>query len=146
MKESYAERLATASGPESYYEHRERFNQLLSEGQGETEEGAALFYYLNRTGYNGLCRFNSKGEFNVPFGRHLTINYRSDFRGYQGVFSQFVLANLDFAELTIRPSDFVYADPPYNVQFTSCSKHGFTWKRERRSMVSAPSGTGCTFK
>ena len=43
-----------------YYEHREHFNQLLREGDGDSAEAAALFYYLNRTGYNGLCRFNRK--------------------------------------------------------------------------------------
>ena len=29
-----------------------------------------LFLYLNRHGYNGLCRYNLRGEFNVPFGRY----------------------------------------------------------------------------
>ena len=48
-------------------------------GKADTPEAAALFYYLNRTGYNGLCRFNSSGDFNVPFGRYTTINYRRDF-------------------------------------------------------------------
>ena len=53
----------------AFYRQRERFNQLLRTGQGESAETAALFYYLNRTGYNGLCRFNRSGEFNVPFGQ-----------------------------------------------------------------------------
>jgi DNA adenine methylase len=53
-----------------YYAHRERFNRLLADGQGDSADAAALFYYLNRTGYNGLCRFNRRGEFNVPFGRY----------------------------------------------------------------------------
>lgn len=52
-----------------FYQHRARFNTLVAQGRGSPSEAAALFYYLNRTGYNGLCRFNSKGEFNVPFGR-----------------------------------------------------------------------------
>src|SRR6266851_1541038 len=47
-----------------YYAHRERFNALIRAGATASEEAAALFYYLNRTGYNGLCRFNRKGEFN----------------------------------------------------------------------------------
>ena len=51
---------------EFYYAHRKRFNELLAKGKSESEEAAALFYYLNRTGYNGLCRFNRKGKFNVP--------------------------------------------------------------------------------
>lgn len=52
---------------ERYYAYRERFNSLLSNGSAKSKEAAELFYYLNRTGYNGLCRFNSKGLFNVPF-------------------------------------------------------------------------------
>ena len=59
-----------------YYANRARFNELLSSGQSDTAEAAALFYYLNRTGYNGLCRFNQQGEFNVPFGRYKRLDYR----------------------------------------------------------------------
>jgi DNA adenine methylase len=52
-----------------YYAHRARFNELLAAGKHRTAEAAQLFYYLNRTGYNGLCRFNNRGVFNVPFGQ-----------------------------------------------------------------------------
>ena len=62
-----------------FYRHRTRFNELVADGQEDTAEGAALFYYLNRTGFNGLCRFNSKGEFNVPFGKYARIGYTHDF-------------------------------------------------------------------
>ena len=62
-----------------YYAYRDRFNRLLANDAGESAEAAALFYYLNRTGYNGLCRFNQKGEFNVPFGRYKQIRYSADF-------------------------------------------------------------------
>src|SRR2546422_10694311 len=42
----------------AFYKHRRTFNDLLRAGKGRTKEAASLFYYLNRTGYNGLCRFN----------------------------------------------------------------------------------------
>lgn len=48
-----------------FYELREQFN-----GSKNTEERAALFIYLNRHAFNGLCRYNSKGGFNVPFGKY----------------------------------------------------------------------------
>ena len=48
----------------AYYQYRIRFNSLISNGGRSSEEAAALFYYLNRTGYNGLCRFNLRGLFN----------------------------------------------------------------------------------
>ncbi|RMD70014.1 MAG: Dam family site-specific DNA-(adenine-N6)-methyltransferase, partial [Gammaproteobacteria bacterium] len=69
--------------PDLYYRHRLRFNRLIEEGQGESREAASLFYYLNRTGFNGLCRFNRQGAFNVPFGRYKIINYVRDFSPYR---------------------------------------------------------------
>jgi DNA adenine methylase len=44
-----------------FYRQRKRFNKLVANGQEDTAEGAALFYCLNRTGFNGLCRFNRTG-------------------------------------------------------------------------------------
>jgi DNA adenine methylase len=110
-----------------YYRARKRFNELLSTQQSETAEAAGLFYYLNRTGYNGLCRFNRTGEFNVPFGRHSALNYRYDFTEYKAVFSNWTFTNTHFRDVPLKPTDFVYADPPYDVDFTKYSKDGFTW-------------------
>jgi hypothetical protein len=47
-----------------FYEYRRRFNELVAAGRGDSKEAASLFYYLNRTCYNGR-RFNRKGELNV---------------------------------------------------------------------------------
>lgn len=110
-----------------YYAYRSRFNQLIANGGVETAEAAQLFYYLNRTGYNGLCRFNRKGEFNVPFGRYATINYMADFRPYREAFAHWEFGVGDFERVTLNPDDFVYADPPYDVPFTQYSKEGFSW-------------------
>ena len=46
-----------------FYEHRDLFNTLIHTKKFHTREAASLFYYLNRTGYNGLCRFNKTGQF-----------------------------------------------------------------------------------
>jgi DNA adenine methylase len=111
-----------------YYRNRARFNRLLERDEWQTAEAAGLFYYLNRTGYNGLCRFNRAGGFNVPFGRYAHINYRYDFTEYASTFEHWEFTNVSFRELTLHDDDFVYADPPYDVEFTAYSKGGFTWE------------------
>jgi len=116
----------------AYYAHRARLNALIRTGRADTPEAAQLFYYLNRTCYNGLCRFNQKGEFNVPFGRYKQIRYASDFSGYINAFGNWEFSTGDFAQLTLESSDFVYADPPYDVEFTQYSKEGFTWADQVR--------------
>lgn len=118
---------------ESYYACRERFNALLKQRKGNSAEAAGLFYYLNRTGYNGLCRFNNSGEFNVPFGRYANITYKRDFSEYKGVFKNWQLSNLDFEDIDLNPQDFIYADPPYDVDFTHYSKGGFDWAEQKRA-------------
>lgn len=120
--------LPMAYDRELYYAYRERFNELIRKGLWETEEAAQLFYYLNRTGYNGLCRFNRKGEFNVPFGKYTSVSYRTDFSSYQEAFREWVFMNEDFRRVPLSPEDFVYADPPYDVEFTEYSPGGFSWQ------------------
>jgi DNA adenine methylase len=118
---------------ELFYRHRERFNRLIRRGKARTEEGAQLFYYLNRTCFNGLCRFNKGGDFNVPFGTYKAINYARDFENYASVFRQWEFSNVDVEALPLRRGDFVYADPPYDVEFTTYSAGGFSWHDQERT-------------
>jgi DNA adenine methylase len=118
---------------ERYYACRDRFNELLASGQCDTSEAAQLFYYLNRTGYNGLCRFSQSGAFNVPFGRYARINYASTFGDYLDMFAQWEFTSRDFEELRLEADDFVYADPPYDVDFRQYSKEGFSWDDQVRT-------------
>lgn len=116
-----------------FYAHRQRFNELLCNGGAESPEAAALFYYLNRTGFNGLCRFNSRGEFNVPFGEYKSIQYVRDFTPYQRQFANWEFISGDFESVPLADEDFVYADPPYDVPFTQYSKEGFGWDEQVRA-------------
>src|SRR5215813_846130 len=116
-----------------FYRHRDRFNQLIRGEQIETTEAAQLFYYLNRTCFNGLCRFNQRGEFNVPFGTYTNISYATDFYDYSPVFEQWTFTNRDIGAVKFQANDFIYADPPYDVEFTTYSAGGFSWSDQART-------------
>jgi DNA adenine methylase len=118
---------------ECFYRHRQRFNQLINEGKSKGPEAAQLFYYLNRTCFNGLCRFNQSGEFNVPFGTHKAITYATDFSQFGEVFKRWTFTNSDIELFEIEPRDFIYADPPYDVEFTTYSAGGFSWDDQVRT-------------
>jgi DNA adenine methylase len=115
-----------------YYQHRDTFNQLRSVGKSDTPLAAELFYYLNRTCFNGLCRFNAKGGFNVPFGQYTTVNYVADFMQHKKAFKHWTFENRDFEDVDIEPDDFIYCDPPYDVVFTTYSPGGFDWTHQER--------------
>jgi DNA adenine methylase len=116
-----------------FYRNREQFNALLRAGRQDSAESAGLFYYLNRTGFNGLCRFNRSGEFNVPFGQYKRINYTRDFSAYRDGFEQWSFTRCDFEAMPLAKGDFVYADPPYDVEFTQYSQGGFPWDDQVRA-------------
>ncbi len=115
-----------------YFKQRDLFNALIESNKANTPQAAALFYYLNRTGFNGLCRFNSRGLFNVPFGRYKTINYIRDFNNYTRRLTHWTFACQDFERLDIQSHDFLYVDPPYDVEFTKYSKEDFGWADQER--------------
>jgi DNA adenine methylase len=125
--------LALENESGAFYANRARFNALLAAGRQGSREAASLFYYLNRTGYNGLCRFNRRGAFNVPFGQYGRINYLDDFRAYRPALAGWRFTARDFEQLPLAPRDFVYADPPYDVPFTAYAQEGFSWHDQVRA-------------
>jgi DNA adenine methylase len=116
------------NNPETYYQFREIFNST-----GDARLKSALFLYFNRHGYNGLCRYNAKGEFNVPFGRYAKPYFpREEMTGFHLKIQSAELACQDFTASmkTARPGDVIYCDPPYvpltaTANFTGYSSGGF---------------------
>jgi DNA adenine methylase len=112
-----------------YYQIREQFN--LSQ---DAYERSILFLYLNRHGYNGLCRYNSKGKFNVPFGRYKQPYFPEKELNFFAEKSQSATFTCDSFEKTFaraRKGTVIYCDPPYapiskTAMFNAYAKGGFT--------------------
>lgn len=112
----------------AYYALRDEFNTTR-----DAQRKAALFIYLNRHGYNGLCRYNAQGRFNVPFGRyHGPRLPREPMRAFHRFLQHCRIRRADFREVLqdVGPGDFVYCDPPYmpasaTSDFTNYAQGGF---------------------
>lgn len=138
----YASRLFNADNNQeaAYYRLRERFNALES-----GREKSALFLYLNRHGYNGLCRYNLKGIFNVPYGRYKKPYFPADeMAHFARKARRATFACLDFNTTLARARrhNVVYCDPPYvpwsiTANFTSYSQKAFSLDMQTRLAVQA---------
>ena len=122
--------LEMINDPITYYKYRSEFNNLILYGNPHSKRAAELFYYLNRTGFNGLCRFNRQGMFNVPFGRHKRINYQINLLSYRDIFRNWTFSTSSYLSICLNKNDFIFADPPYDVEFRNYSKDGFDWQEQ----------------
>ena len=113
-----------------YYELRSRYN---SPGLSEVEY-AAILLYLNKTAYNGLYRVNSKGEFNIPFGRHVDttiVKPRSIMRASRILGDiEIRCGGYDYVLEVAEEGSLCYLDPPYHpasvtANFTDYTVKGF---------------------
>lgn len=96
---------------EHYYNTRTLFNSLAY-----STERAALFLYLNRHGYNGLCRYNSKGIYNVPFGLYSKPYFprqEMDLFYQKSARAEFIHNDFRKTFMLAEPGDVIYCDPPY---------------------------------
>jgi len=96
---------------ERYYAFRTQFNAIAP-----SRKKAALFLYMNKHGYNGLCRYNKKGGFNVPFGRYKRPYFPPKEMVYFHTKAQTaVFSPSSFAQTmqTAVSNDIIYCDPPY---------------------------------
>ena len=85
-------------------------------------ETAKRFYYLRKTCYRGMLRYNKKGKFNIPFGRYKTYNYEIlKNRKYTELLSRSTILNTNFKTIFEDYNDennFMFLDPPYDSEFT----------------------------
>lgn len=116
-----------------YYKYREMFNENIKKGEINTPEMAQLFFYLNKTGFNGMCRFNRSGFFNVPFGKYKTVNYHKDFLMYKALFEKWEFRCEDFVQIETTKDDFTFIDSPYDDSFADYSQDGFKWDDQVRT-------------
>jgi DNA adenine methylase len=113
---------------DNYYICRQRFNDMKFKEVNLIEK-AALFIYLNKCGYNGMYRENSKGQYNIPFGKMKnpkicdTNVLRKDSEGLKNVHIACCEYN-SILEL-VEKNDFVYLDPPYHETFTDYTNNKF---------------------
>lgn len=118
----------SANQRSSYLSFRQHFNSCK-----DPYQRALLFLYLNRHGYNGLCRYNLSGKFNVPFGSYKKPYFPEAelyFFAEKAQKARFICSSYQqvFAELT--PAAVIYCDPPYvplskTASFTSYARQGF---------------------
>lgn len=117
-----------------YYMLRDMYNGLRKKEYSD----AALYYFINKTAYSGMIRYNSKGEFNVPYGRYPSINTQLVTQSHKALLQRAEIFNTDFEEVfnMTSPDDFMFLDPPYDCVFSDYGneeyKNGFSEDDHRR--------------
>lgn len=124
------------NNPQQYYQLRKQFNETK-----DIERKAILFLYLNRHGFNGLCRYSLKGNYNVAFG-----SYKKPYFPEKEIYlfsekaknATFITSSFEDTLTNLKDGDVIYADPPYtplegSVGFTSY--HGGTFGLEKHKLL-----------
>jgi len=118
---------------QQYLDFRHEFNNGL-----KGRRRAALFVYMNRHGFNGLCRYNKSGGFNVPFGRYAKPYFpEKEMQHFIKHAKKATFVCGDFVSIMnrARRGDVIYCDPPYvplspTASFTSYAAQGFSYDQQ----------------
>ncbi|MBE3871526.1 Dam family site-specific DNA-(adenine-N6)-methyltransferase [Vibrio parahaemolyticus] len=121
--------VAENNRKEAYLSIRAEFNKT-----DDVMYRSLAFLYMNRFGFNGLCRYNKKGGFNVPFGSYKKPYFPEaelEFFAEKAKKATFVCEGYPETFRRARKGSVVYCDPPYaplsnTANFTSYAGNGFT--------------------
>ena len=116
MKDIYDFMEITPNEEERYYKVRDEMDY-------ENElENAKRFYYLRKTCFRGMMRYNRNGKFNIPFGRYKTLNYAElENVNYEELLKRTTVLNESFEYVFEKYNDsnnFMFLDQPYDSTFT----------------------------
>lgn len=117
-----------------YYKLRNMFNHKI-----ECEYlDSVIYFFINKTAYSGMIRYNAKGEYNVPFGRYKNFNTKLITDDHYELLKKADIYNCDYSEIfnMAESDDFIFLDPPYDCVFSDYGnesyKNGFGEDEHRR--------------
>lgn len=117
-----------------YYKMRSLFNLE----DYTTLNWATVYYFINKTAYSGMIRYNKEGKFNVPYGRYKNFNTDLISIEHSNLLKKSIIMNTDYSkvfELSDK-DDFIFLDPPYDCVFNDYgnleSENGFTEEMHRK--------------
>lgn len=117
-----------------YYRLRDMFNNKVKKEYSD----ALLYYFINKTAYSGMIRYNANGDFNVPYGRYKHLGTQQISISHSELLKRTEIYNGDYTKIfeMCQNNDFVFLDPPYDSAFSDYGnveyKNGFTEGSHRR--------------
>ncbi len=128
-----------------YYYLRDIFNhpntRLLNfnfDGIPQDLLEGVVYFFINKTAYSGMIRYNSVGEYNVPFGRYPNLNTKLVTSQHSQLLQNTEIFNMDYRQIfaMAQDDDFIFLDPPYDCVFNDYGNidmmNGFDEAEHRR--------------
>lgn len=117
-----------------YYRIRDMYN---GKTPPEYLDGV-LYFFINKTAYSGMIRYNNNGEYNVPFGRYPNLNTKLITQEHSLLLQRAEVLQEDYSTIFERAEadDFMFLDPPYDCVFNDYGNidmmNGFDEEQHRR--------------
>jgi len=134
LKEEHPDERMENKNEAFYYHMRDMFNHKAKSPYLD----AVVYFFINKTAYSGMIRYNANGEYNVPFGRYKNFNTKLITEQHHELLSRTEIYNRDYAEIfnMAQGDDFIFLDPPYDCIFSDYGnktyKDGFGEDEHRR--------------
>lgn len=123
LKEERPEERVPNANEDLYYHMRNLFNHP----DGSYLDGV-LYFFINKTAYSGMIRYNKNGEYNVPFGRYPHLNTQLVTQRHSDLLQGAELFCADYSQIfrMAQEDDFIFLDPPYDCVFHDYGNKGQT--------------------
>lgn len=134
LKEENPEIRVENKNESLYYFMRDAFNHKIETDYLES----VVYFFINKTAYSGMIRYNANGEYNVPFGRYKNFNTSLITDEHYRLLKKTKIYNYDYSKIfdMAKDDDFIFLDPPYDCVFSDYGnenyKDGFGEDEHRR--------------
>lgn len=134
IKKQHPEERVENKNEALYYKMRDMFNHKIKCEYLDS----VVYFFINKTAYSGMIRYNAKGEYNVPFGRYKNFNTKLITEEHYELLKRTKIYNYDYSEIfnMAGNDDFIFLDPPYDCVFSDYGnetyRDGFREDEHRR--------------